>query len=395
MNFVFISPTFPSTYWQFCDRLKKHGVNVLGIGEDAYDSLDNRLKSALTEYYKVNSMENYEEMTRAMGYFTFRYGHIDWLESNNEYWLDSDARLRTDFNIVTGPKKDIIEYYQDKSLMKKYYKKADVISARYLLMDDDPKKGIRFAKKVGYPLIYKPVKGVGASDTHKVHDEKELLEYYAKEKKVPYMLEEFVTGDLISFDGITNQDGDIIFCTNHEFPQQIMDVVNEHDSVSYYNLRKVPEDLFEVGSRVVKAFGVRGRFFHNEYFRLTKDKEGLGKVGDLCGLEVNQCPPGGYTPDMMNFSDDIDVYEIYARMVTENLKLTPNTEKKYSTFYVGRRDGAPYKHSSEEILAKYKNQIVWHDRMPDILSSAMGNEFFMCRFEDLEEGKRFTAFAME
>ena len=98
---------------------------------------------------------------------------------------------------------------------------------------------------------------------------------------------------------------------------------------------------------------------------------------------------------MMNFSDDIDVYDIYARVVTENLKLTPNTEKKYSTFYVGRRDGAPYKHSSEEILAKYKDQIVWHDRMPDILSSAMGNEFFMCRFEDLEEGKRFTAFAME
>ncbi|MBQ5542381.1 MAG: ATP-grasp domain-containing protein [Erysipelotrichales bacterium] len=395
MNFVFISPTFPSTYWQFCDRLKRRGVNVLGIGEDNYDSLDPNLKQALTEYYRVNSMENYEEMTRALGYFVFKYGHIDWLESNNEYWLDSDAHLRTDFNITTGPKADIIEYYQDKSLMKKFYKKAGVITARYILVDGDVKKGIKFAKKVGYPLIYKPVKGVGASDTHKVHDEEELIAFYEKKKLVPYMMEEFVTGDLISFDGITNQDGEIIFCTNHEFPQQIMDVVNEHDSVSYWNLRKAPDDLFEVGSRVVKAFGVKGRFFHNEYFRLTKDKEGLGKVGDLCGLEVNERPPGGYTPDMMNFSDDIDVYDIYARMVTENIKMVPNTEKKYHTVFVGRRDNAPYKYSTDDILRKYGYAMVWQGRMPDILATAMGNEFFMARFKNLKDTKLFAKDVME
>ena len=35
MNFVFISPHFPATYWQFCDRLQKNGVHVLGIGDAA------------------------------------------------------------------------------------------------------------------------------------------------------------------------------------------------------------------------------------------------------------------------------------------------------------------------------------------------------------------------
>ena len=33
MNFVFISPHFPHTYWSFCDRLRLGGVNVLGIGD--------------------------------------------------------------------------------------------------------------------------------------------------------------------------------------------------------------------------------------------------------------------------------------------------------------------------------------------------------------------------
>ena len=43
MNFVFISPYFPHTYWNFCDRLKKNGVNVLGIGDASYDSLEGNL----------------------------------------------------------------------------------------------------------------------------------------------------------------------------------------------------------------------------------------------------------------------------------------------------------------------------------------------------------------
>ena len=33
MNFIFISPKLPHTYWQFCDRLKRNGINVLGIGD--------------------------------------------------------------------------------------------------------------------------------------------------------------------------------------------------------------------------------------------------------------------------------------------------------------------------------------------------------------------------
>jgi len=91
MNFVFISPHFPENYWNFCDRLRANGVNVLGIGDAPYETLPALLKSALTEYYRVDNMENYDEMLRAMGFFTFKYGKIDWVESNNEYWLEQDA----------------------------------------------------------------------------------------------------------------------------------------------------------------------------------------------------------------------------------------------------------------------------------------------------------------
>ena len=40
MNFIFISPQFPHTYWSFCDRLHRNGDNELGIGDSPYDSLE-------------------------------------------------------------------------------------------------------------------------------------------------------------------------------------------------------------------------------------------------------------------------------------------------------------------------------------------------------------------
>ena len=46
MNYIFISPHFPHTYWQFCDRLHRNGINVLGIGDAPYDSLEAPLKAA-------------------------------------------------------------------------------------------------------------------------------------------------------------------------------------------------------------------------------------------------------------------------------------------------------------------------------------------------------------
>ena len=41
MNIIFISPHFPLHFFNFCDRLKHLGANVLGIGDAPYDSLLN------------------------------------------------------------------------------------------------------------------------------------------------------------------------------------------------------------------------------------------------------------------------------------------------------------------------------------------------------------------
>ena len=130
MNFVFISPNFPDNFRNFCDRLRRDGATVLGIGDASYDSLSDMVRDSLTEYYKVDSLEDYGQVYRAVAFFAFKYGRINWIESNNEYWLELDAKLRQDFNVTTGVQPDELSLWKSKAAMKPVYKAAGIPSAR-------------------------------------------------------------------------------------------------------------------------------------------------------------------------------------------------------------------------------------------------------------------------
>lgn len=384
MNFIFISPAFPKTYYNFCDRLKKNGVNILGIGDTPYNNLEENVKNSLNEYYKVNSLESYDEVYRAVAFFSFKYGKIDYLESNNEYWLRQDARLRTDFNI-TGAKLDDVIQFTSKSNMKEFYKKAGVNVARYKFCSNI-KEDLEFITEVGYPVVVKPNVGVGAAATYKIKCENDLINFYNKGFQVPYIMEEFIQGDIISFDGICDSNSNVVFSDNEIFPPSIMDIVNENLELSYYVNKETPQDVFDVGQRVLKAFGIKSRYFHLEFFRLTKGKKGLGKKGDIVALEVNMRPPGGYTPDMINYAQSVDTYQIYADVMCYDKIVNVNmNHTKYYCIYVGRRDRFNYTYSTSDILNQYYNNIVMHDRMADALASAMGNEFFIAKFEEFND----------
>ncbi|MCI6675894.1 MAG: ATP-grasp domain-containing protein [Clostridiales bacterium] len=394
MNFIFISPQFPKTYWNFCDRLKKNGVNVLGIADTPYEELDDRLKNSLTEYYRVYSLENYDEVYRAVAFFAFKYGKIDWLESNNEYWLEQDARLRTDFNITTGVQADQIWTFKSKFAMKEFYAKAGVPSAKCHRVTT-LEEGLNFINQVGYPVIVKPDNGVGASDTHKLHNRDEVERFYRSKPSIQYVMEEFINGNIYSYDAITNQNGDPLFETMTAWPPSIMDIVNDGTDLAYYVGNDIPDVLRDMGRRTVKAFQARNRFVHMEFFRLTEAKAGIGEVGDFVGLEVNMRPAGGYTPDMFNYAGSLDVYQIWADMVAKQHSDVDQNQRKYFCVYAGRRDGKRYRHSDEEVMRVYGSRIVMKERIPGILSGAMGNQMYTAKVDSKQDVDDFIRFVQE
>ena len=395
MNFIFRSPYFPRVYWQFCDRLKARGVNVLGIGDAPYDSLSNELKGAMNEYYKVDSMEDYDQVYRAVAFFASKYGKIDWIESNNEYWLEQDARIREDFNIKTGVHPKALEAWKHKSGMKPYYEKAGIPTARCHKVTDKL-EAIKFLAEIGgYPVFVKPDNGVGAADSWKIENDEELDAFFDNLPAVPYLMEEFVEGNIYSYDAICDSEGNPIFESSNWFPPSIADIVGGGPDLSYYVMAEVPEKLRDAGRRALKAFGVKSRFIHFEFFKLAKARPNLGEVGDYVGLEVNMRPAGGYTPDMMNFAHSTDVYKIYAEMVTEDKRLTPESDDDHVCVYASRKDGREYVHSHEEIMERYGDKMAMCERMPDILSGAMGNQMYTAHADDEQAAQEFIAFVHE
>lgn len=394
MNFVFISPQFPKHYWNFCDRLKKNGVNVLGIGDSPFDELRDELKAALREYYFVAHLNDYAEVFKAVAFFSFKYGKIDWLESNNEFWLEQDARLRTDFNITTGEQFADIGRIKHKSAMKSYYAKAGVPTAR-LHSVTNISAAKNFIAQVGYPVIVKPDIGVGASDTFKLENDEHLEKFFATLPPVPYVMEEFITGDICSYDAILNSSSEPLLESMTVWPPSVMDIVLKQLDLSYYTAAYAPEKLCAVGRATAKAFGVKSRFVHLEFFRLTEAKAGLGEVGDFVGLEVNMRPAGGYTPDMIDFAHSTDVYQIWADMVTDDeSKLADNGEHFYCV-YASRRDSHRYVHTHEEILTRYGKDLVMCERMPEMMVPQMGNQMYTAKVADLAATKEFIGFVQE
>ncbi|MCR4843804.1 MAG: Type 1 glutamine amidotransferase-like domain-containing protein [Bacteroidales bacterium] len=395
MNLVFISPHFPQTYWHFCAGAKANGVNVLAIADTNYENLPRELRENISDYYKVNNLENYDEMYKAVAWYAHKWGRIDWIESNNEYWLEQDARLRTDFNVTTGIKSDKVGAIRNKSEMKKYYALGGIPTARQFKCEEGLAKAKAFVKKTGYPVICKPDGGMGASGTFKLNSDQDLEAWYEAHPNYPYfVMEEFITGLLVSYDAIYNSKGEPIFENNSVFPTPVMEIVHGNLESCYWINKTVPAKLAAIGRRTVKAFGITSRFVHLEFFQLDRDCEGLGKKGDYVGLEVNMRPPGGFTPDMMNFAHSTDVFQIWADMVAFDERHKPDGEQYYCA-YVGRRDDKAYQHGHEEVMARYGAQMCMAERMPAALADALGDMAYIVRLQTKAEIDTFFKFVTE
>ncbi|MCD7976404.1 MAG: ATP-grasp domain-containing protein [Tannerellaceae bacterium] len=379
MNFIYFSPHFPKNSTEFCFHLKEAGANVLGIGDATYDSLEERLKESLTEYYRVNDLEDYAEILKAVGYFTHQYGKIDRFESLNEYWLELEAKIRTDFNIE-GTKIDFIGNLKQKSKMKSFFHKSKVQTIRCQPYRDK-ESALQFIEEVGYPVVIKPDSGSGASFTYKVHNENELEVILSSHSpdSIPFILEEFIDGIILTYDGLIDKNGNVVFENSHRFEQSIMKVVNTNDNLYYICLPEVPEKVRKAGRSILKAFRVREIFFHIELFERKKDRQ-------IIALEVNMRPPGAWMTDAINYTYDTNIYRKWAEMVV-GTPIEKQPEGKYFTGYASRKDHKSYVYSHQEIIDTYGERILYFNSIEKVFSRAMGNFAYQFRTETYEEVK--------
>jgi hypothetical protein len=383
MNVVFLSPAFPPTAPAFCAALAKEGVTVLGIGDEPLTA-EQQTACRLTHYVLEPRMGEPQPLRDAAEALRQKYGRIDRIDSNGEHWLAAEARLRDELG-VPGLSLAALRRQSSKLSMAELFAKAGIAYPPTVPSSDAT--GVHaLAATYGYPLVSKPEIGSGAVDTYCIADVEEL-EAGLRRQPERRVVQPFVAGAIVTFDGLADRDGRIVFWTSHAYDEGIMQVRRGELDGFYYSLRELPAGLEEVGRRAVAAFDVRERFFHVELFSHPD--------GTFTALEMNLRPPGGFTTDMMNAASEIDVYALWAAVLAGRDASGFRFERRYHTAHAGRRAGRRYRHDPMELKRELGSTLVVERAIPSAFAATMGDVMYLLRHADLSELKRAIALVQQ
>jgi hypothetical protein len=371
---LYLSPAFPPNSHLFCVAAHARGASVLAVGDVPESDLPADARQALERYVFEPRMGEYDVLLGIVQGLVAEHGRIDFVESNGEHWLEVEGRLRDDLGIEGLSARDVARV-RSKLAMAEVFAAAGVPCVPGIrCVSSAAVRG--FAATHGLPLVFKPDSGSGATSTFRVSTDAEL-EAALLQPLDGHIVQPFVDGSIVTFDGLVDGEGRVVFCTSHAYDRGIMEVRTEVLDGFYYSLRRIPPALEEVGRKALAAFALRRRFFHLEFFARPD--------GSHVALEMNVRPPGGFTVDMMGYACDLDVYALWAAVLLGDPLDGFSYERKYHTAHAGRRDGRAYALPPEALLAELGETLVVVQPIPAAFAVTMGDTAYLLRHPRLEE----------
>jgi formate-dependent phosphoribosylglycinamide formyltransferase (GAR transformylase) len=311
IDVVFLEPSFPANQREFVRALHAVGARVTGIGERPKDTLDDQLKSWLTHYEQVGNVTSEPDVERAVRFVQSRV-KVDRLEASVEAHVMCAARVRESCGIP-GTSVKTTFLCRDKPSMKDALRAAGVPTAHSL--GSKSADEIRaFARRVGYPLIFKPRDGAGASGTSRVEDPNELehaLREYRVDRGANVAVEEFIEGHEGFYDTITIGGRVVHEFATHYYPNVLEAMRARWISPQFVTTNRIDSadgytELKALGRKVISALEIGTSATHMEWF--------YGPKG-LKFSEIGCRPPGVRAWDLYAAANDIDIYREWAMAI--------------------------------------------------------------------------------
>lgn len=388
MNFLFISPNYPSGHWKYVAALRKAGAKVLCIGDAGDETFAPILRGSLTEYYRVGDLHDYESVYRACAYFIHKYGRLDRIESLNPYWRDLEARLREEYH-VEGLRADDLRVLLNIREAMECAAKAGVP-----VVFSEPLRSIagakKFANEHGYPIAVRPVENKRLPTLY-ITGEAQLSAVLKGHCTEGYLLCSAPAGEYISCDGLADNDNNVILCAANVFVEPIEKVESENGLLAFYSIAD-DERLRDLTEKLLKAFSMGAGFFHFSFVRLAAAVEGLGKKGDCVLLEVQFNPPAEYMTDVMCSLADMDVYDAWASLCTGAALPKAGEASCAVVGSASRKFDRSYKNSHEKILRRMGIKLCAHGRTEGAVT---GDYVYVFKADSLAEFKRSVRFIQE
>lgn len=373
MRILYLSPGFPPNSYLFCVAAHSRGASVLAVGDMPQSDLPPEVRHALERYVFEPRMGEYACLLAIVKSLIDEHGRIDCVDSNGEHWLEVEGRLRDDLGIEGLTARDVGRLRSKLSMAETFENAGVPYPPGIRCVSSAAVKA--FAAKHGFPLVFKPDSGSGAASTFKVSTNVEL-EAALLLSLDGHVVQPFVEGVIVTFDGLVDRAGRVVFCTSHVYDRGIMELRAGALDGFYYSLRSIPPALEQVGRRALAAFALRQRFFHLEFFARPD--------GSYVALEMNVRPPGGFTTDMMNYACDFDVYALWAAVILGDSLEDFSYERKFHTAHAGRRHESAYEHSPEALLGQLGDTLVLVTPIPAAFAVTMGNTMYLLRHRQLE-----------
>ena len=393
MTVLIISPGYPADMPHFTRGLAEVGARVLGVGDQHPQSLPEMVREAMSGYLHVPSL--WDEAAVAAQLRHWLRGHaLDRIECLWEPAMVLAARLRESLG-VPGMRVDQVLPFRDKERMKQVLDGAGIRTPRHY-----PAHSVaecwEAAKRIGFPLILKPIAGAGSADTYRLDDRDQLRAVLPRLRHVPVVsVEEFVDGEEYTFDTITIG-GEIAYYNIAWYrPRPLIARSNEWISPQVIALRNVDDPTLaggvEMGRQVIAALGFDTGFTHMEWYRKADGEVVFGEIGAR--------PPGAHQVDQMNYACDFDIFREWARAVTAG-RFDADIRRLYNVATIYKRAQGVGRITAvdglERIEQEYRDAIVWNTLLPvgahrrDWRQTLVSDGFLMLRHRDLKSTLRMA-----
>lgn len=324
---VLVAPYFQDNTLRYLEALAAlPNVTPVVISSDPQDKLPEPLRKRLAGHYRVTNCMDGGQLALACQAIARALGRVDRLLGVLEQLQVPLAEAREICGIA-GLHTREARNFRDKAQMKKVLREAGLPCARSRLIEAD-EDAWKLIDEVGYPIIVKPVDGLGSRATWRIANETELQNALKSLKPSidrPLQGEEFVTGSEHTCETVTIHGRPVWHSGTHYLPGPLE--VLENPWIQYCVLLPREADLpmfrdfWPTNTAALTALGMDTGLSHMEWF--------VRKDGSACISEVGARPPGVHIMPLMSLAHETDMVAQWVRLMVLD-EFTP-VERKWST----------------------------------------------------------------
>ncbi len=310
---VFVMPFFGENARRYLRALAGlDGAELAIVSQQPIDALPPAERKLLAAHYQVRDCMDEAQLTSAVRALRGHLGKVDRLVGFLEQTQEPIAAVREALGIE-GLWTQAARNFRDKDRMKAVLRDAGLPVAQSARIER-PADLVNFVERVGFPVVVKPIAGLGSKATFRVKDAAGLrraLEEMNLGHGMSWQAEEFVVGEENTFEAVTI-DGKVTWWSGTWYRPGPLTVL-ENGWIQYTVLlpRKTDspqhKEFAALNAKALTALGMADGLSHMEWFR-TRD-------GRMIVSEVGARPPGVHIMPMMGVAHACDMIEKWAELV--------------------------------------------------------------------------------